>query len=144
MNLLSFNGKLSNHNANLFWRTSKEYEAISFTIEKSIDGIHFSPIASLNGHGNNSQNNYYTFMDPAAISGTVFYRIGMMNTSGKIKYSQVISLSDGSIVFGLENAVNPFMSEINFEIAIPQDAKVEAVLTNIVRQTFKKTNLCSV
>jgi hypothetical protein len=138
VNLLSFNGKMSNHNANLFWRTSKEFEAISFTIEKSIDGIHFSPIASLNGHGNNSQNNYYTFTDPAAISGTVFYRLGMMNTSGKIKYSQVISLSDGSIVFGLVNAVNPFTNEINFEIAIPQDAKVEAVLTNMSGKLLRR------
>jgi hypothetical protein len=141
VNLLSFNGKMSNHKASLFWRTSKEYEAISFTIEKSIDGIHFSPIATLSGHGNNSQNNYYTYLDPTVLSGTAFYRIGMMNTSGRIKYSQVISLSDGSLVFGLMNAVNPFTNEINFEIAAPQNAKIEAVLTNVSgkplrRQTF--------
>jgi hypothetical protein len=138
VNLLSFNGKMMNHNANLSWRTSKEYEAISFTIEKSIDGIHFSPIATLNGHGNNSQNNYYTYTDPAVLFSTAFYRIGMMNTSGKIKYSQVISLADGSIVFGLVNAVNPFTNEINFEIAAPQDAKVEAVLTNISGKPLKR------
>ena len=77
-------------------------------------------------------------MDPAAISGTAFYRIGMMNTSGKIKYSQVISLSDESVVFGLVNALNPFTNEINFEIAVPQDSKVEAVLTNISGKPLRR------
>ena len=87
VNLLSFNGKIINHNGNLFWRTSKEFEPISFTIEKSADGINFAPIASLNGHGNNTENNYYNYTDPSVVSGRVFYRIGMMNSSGKIPHA---------------------------------------------------------
>ncbi|HET9825954.1 MAG TPA: T9SS type A sorting domain-containing protein [Chitinophagaceae bacterium] len=138
VNLLSFNGKITNHNADLFWRTSKEFEAVSFTIEKSLDGVHFSPIASLNGHGNGAQNNYYNYTDPASISGTVFYRIGMMNSSGKIKYSQIISLRDESINFSLVNVINPFTNEVNFEIAVPENATIEAVLTSLSGKPLRR------
>jgi len=138
VNLLSFNGKIISHNANLFWRTSKEYQSISFTIEKSADGINFAPVASLNGHGNNTENNYYNYADPSVVSGRVFYRIGMMNSSGKIKYSQIISLNEEASEFRLNNAVNPFSYELNFEVEVPENTRIDAVLTNLSGKPLRK------
>ncbi|TMI94831.1 MAG: T9SS type A sorting domain-containing protein [Bacteroidetes bacterium] len=139
VDLLSFNGKLSNHNANLLWITSKEFEAISFVVERSADGINFTNVATVDGHGNSSnENNYYTFTDPTAVLGRAFYRIAMKNANGKKKYSQVISLMDEVIDFSLNNILNPFNYELNFEVQVPENTTIEVVLTNLSGKPLRK------
>jgi hypothetical protein len=139
IDLLSFNGKLNNSNANLLWVTSKENEPVSFAIERSNDGVSFSNIGTLNGHGNYpAEINYYDFYDPVAISGKAWYRIAMVNKDGMKKYSRTISLNDKTIEFGLTNVINPFSNELNFEIAAPENARVEVSLVNLSGKIVRK------
>jgi hypothetical protein len=139
MDLLSFNGKIDKGNADLLWITSKENEPVSFNIEKSIDGIHFNSIGTVNGYGNyNAENNYYNFSDPVSISGKLWYRIAMLFDNGKKKYSRIISLKEKATEFGLNNVINPFSHELDFEIEVPENTRVEAMLTNSSGKTVRK------
>ena len=61
-----------------------------------------------------------------------------MNSSGKIKYSQIISLNEEANEFRLNNAVNPFSYELNFEVEVPENTKIDAVLTNLSGKPLRR------
>jgi hypothetical protein len=139
--LLSFNGKLIDGKTNLSWVTSKENEPVYYSIERSNDGNNFSSIGIINGYKNyNAENNYYSFSDPAAVSDKAWYRIAMRNDENKKKYSRIIQLYDKKIEFGLSNVINPFNHELDFEVLVPENARIEAVLTNLSGKPLRKEN----
>ncbi len=138
VDLLSFSGKINNGNAELLWVTSKENEPVSFSIEKSINGSDFNSIGSVKGYGSNNENNYYHFSDPALITGKVWYRIAMINKDGKKKYSRIISLNDKAIEFSFNNVVNPFTHELDFEILVPENSRVDATLISLSGKPVRK------
>lgn len=132
LDLLSFNGKINNNgNAELQWITSKENQPVYFNVEKSVDGITFSNIATIAGHGDNTENNFYNYTDPATISGKVWYRIVMYNEQNYKKYSRTILLNGQTSEFSLNNVVNPFSNELDFEVSVAQNSKVDVVLTSL-------------
>jgi hypothetical protein len=140
-NLLSFSGRLSNGHANLTWITSKESQPISFSVEKSIDGINFSSIGNLNSSRNyNAENNYYSFIDPSISSGKTWYRIVMIATDGK-KYSRIIQLSNEPLTFELTNVINPFKNELDLEISTSANAKIDVALVDLAGKTVMKHSI---
>lgn len=139
LDLLSFSGKINtNGYAGLQWVTSKENQPVNFLVEKSLDGVTFNSIERVNGHGDNATNNFYTYTDPIALSGKVWYRIAMYNDQGNIKYSQVILLNVQSSGFRLNNVVNPFGNELDFEVSVPQNSRIDVVLTNLSGKLVRK------
>ncbi|MFI5188345.1 MAG: T9SS type A sorting domain-containing protein, partial [Chitinophagales bacterium] len=138
VDLLSFNGKNNNGIADLLWVASKETEPVSYNVEKSMDGTIFNSIATVKGHGNANENNYYELTDPAVITGKVWYRIAVVNKDGKKKYSRVILLNDKSIDFGFSNVINPFSNEIDFEISVPENSRIDAILLNSSGKPVRK------
>lgn len=103
-----------------------------------MDGVTFNSIERITGHGDNAQNNFYTYTDPNVIAGKVWYRIAMYNDQGNIKYSRTIALNVQSSGFRLTNVVNPFSNELDFEVAVPQNSKIDAVLTNLSGKLVRK------
>jgi len=141
VNWLSFNGKLADDHAQLFWSTSKEIETVHFDIEKSIDAIHFTKIGSIMGNNDlNSVTNHYSFIDPADFSGKGWYRIVMIGKNGGKKYSQMIKLSNEQINFGLGNIINPFKNQLSFEVITTNNAKIDVLLTDLFGKTVKQKN----
>jgi hypothetical protein len=139
IDLLSFSGKNNNGMADLVWVTSKEDEPVSYHIEKSTDGNHFSDIGTINGHNNSSlDQNYYHFTDPVRISGKVWYRLAIYSNGKFKKYSRVIILSDQTVEFTLSNVINPFSSELDFEVSVPTNSRIDALITNMMGKTVKK------
>jgi len=137
--LLSFNGKLIANNANLSWVTSKENEPVYFNIERSSDGINFKTIGTINGFKNYSaENNYYTFTDPLATTGKVWYRLVMVNDMNMKKYSRIIQLSDQRLEFGLSNVINPFNHELDFDVTVSESSRIEAILTSLSGKTLRR------
>jgi len=140
VDLLSFTGKNNNGNADLQWVTSRENEPVTFNLEKSNDGSAFNSIATVKGHGNNNENNFYQYTDPAAISGQVWYRLALVNKDGKKKYSRIVSLSDQTIDFGFTNVINPFNHELDFAVSVPENARIETLLLNLSGKPVRKEN----
>ncbi|HMG67283.1 MAG TPA: T9SS type A sorting domain-containing protein, partial [Chitinophagaceae bacterium] len=138
VDLLSFSGKINNGNAELLWITSKETSPVYFNVEKSTDGVHFVNIGTVKGYGNASENNYYHFTDPSAIIGRVYYRIAIYDNIGFKRYSRIISLDGNEVEFALNNVINPFNNELDFEILAPQNSRVEAVITNLLGKPVRK------
>ena len=140
--LLSFNGKLVADISNISWITSKEDEPITFNIERSIDGSNFTLAGTVTGNNNYSSSiNYYSFTDPVAVTGKVFYRLAMIGQSGTKKYSRTIQLNNQSKdTFGLVNIINPFNYSIEFDVVSLSDTKIDVQLLDIYGKTVQKNS----
>lgn len=90
--LLSFTGKNNNSENNLFWQTATETNNDFFTLEHSLDGIHFSEIGIINGAGNSNSILNYSFIHKTPTIGINYYRLKQTDFNGSFKYSNIISL----------------------------------------------------
>jgi len=140
LDLLSFNGKLVNGNADLTWVTANEEGSVYFGIEKSLDGINFTGIATVNGRGNNAANNNYQFTDPSKIKGRAWYRLAIYSDKGTKKYSRTVLLVSESEGISLNNVVNPFGNELNFEVSASGNSRINITLVNISGKQVKQEN----
>jgi len=93
LNLLSFSGELANGKTQLQWQTADEVSTDHFEVEKSTDGKHFAPIATIkaDGFGNNS----YSTIDPQPQVGTNYYQLKVVNDDGTVSYSEIITVEVG-------------------------------------------------
>lgn len=144
--MVSFSGQLQNKLAVLNWTTSEETEPLQFDIEKSFNGNSFSTIATVNSHNDyQSEQNNYTYTDPVPLSGVTYYRIRVRNAAGKSKYTKTIQLLTTNDPLSFVTVINPFSSELIFEISSEKSGKAEAELIDpsgriIKRHIFEITN----
>ncbi len=140
--LISFTGRLSDRKAALRWTTTGEDEPLQFDVEKSTDGINFSAIATINSYNDYaSEQSTYSFTDPVPVSGKTFYRIKMRNQAGNTEYSRIIQLYDAEETFSFISVVNPFTSELAFDVAADFTGKAEAELIDATGKIVKRKPL---
>jgi hypothetical protein len=137
--LLSVSGKLIEDKARITWVTSKEQDPIRYSVEKSFDGIHFTSIVIVDGYYNGvSEKNYYTYDDPQAIAGKVFYRIAVLKDQNVKKYSQTITLSLDKINnWEMGAVINPFYNELQYGISSPVAAVAKIELVDNYGKTIR-------
>lgn len=88
LSLISFKAYQSGTGIQTEWKTTQEVNVDRFELERSIDGIHFSKIATLPAKG--KLQNDYTSMDVQPIKGNNFYRLKMIDLDATYKYSSVV------------------------------------------------------
>ncbi len=135
IDLLSFNGKLIDSKAALSWSTSQEHSSVTFIIERSTDGRIFSTAGELPGHNNGKNVNHYSFTDPLSANGKIWYRIIMVTATGKKKHSSIIQLKNGLLDFDLTNIVNPFHSNLTFNISSGHSSMTTIELIDMAGKT---------
>lgn len=147
--LLSVSGTLRNQYATINWISSREEGLVSYLVERSADGRSFSVIDTVAGNRQpHLETNTYAFTDPDAVSNKVYYRIGVLNGTRSLKYSRVIQLNTGNIIFGWGTVVNPFRNELQFDVLSPEngEARIELldasakVIRTVSRPLYNGTN----
>jgi hypothetical protein len=133
--LLSFSGKLVSSKANLSWSTSHEDEPVKFFVERSDDGRNFLKAGEISGYNNGDNTNYYSFIDPQAVVDRSWYRIAMVASTGKKKYSSIIQLSNNMIDFDLTNLINPFAGNLSFDVTVAENSVIVSELIDISGKT---------
>ncbi|MEM8906861.1 MAG: choice-of-anchor L domain-containing protein, partial [Bacteroidota bacterium] len=73
----------------LDWQTASEKDFAYFTIERSLDGQRFVPIAELPGSGDQNLVQTYQHYDTQPQKGDNYYRLKMTDLDGQINYSVV-------------------------------------------------------
>lgn len=91
VNLFQFKAEKQNETAILQWMTASESDMEYYTIERSTNGISFSPIGQVQSANNNAIHTY-SFADNAPMVGTNYYRLKMKGLAGYLKYSSVVSV----------------------------------------------------
>jgi len=88
--LVSFNA-VSNDNTTvqLNWLTALEINNDFFDIEKSVDANNWNTIANIQGAGNSSIEQQYSYIDNAPAQGANYYRLRQCDYDGTCQYSPI-------------------------------------------------------
>lgn len=118
VDILQFTGGLKNASANLHWVTSSEINVSKYAVERSIDGINFTGVATL--PAKLSTTNDYNFIDGLQNinSKNIYYRLQMIDADGKYKFSAVLKISTtNQINKAVSVSPNPVTNKMNVSIS---------------------------
>ena len=91
--LTSFSAEPDGEDVLLTWSTASELNNDFFSIERSADGVSFSEIATISGHGTTNGFSFYRQVDFDPLKGTSYYRLKQVDMDGSEKYSRVRSVN---------------------------------------------------
>jgi len=91
VHLLGFTAVKATGGIQVSWQTENEHDNTVFTLEKSIDkGQTFATAATLTSSASGS----YGYFDLASVTGTVLYRLKIVDFCGAITYSNVVTVNN--------------------------------------------------
>jgi hypothetical protein len=90
---LDFYAREVNREIQLHWKTGSEQHTKSFIIERSADGLRFTPIGEVAAAGNSSSVRTYSFTDLTPLKGKSFYRIRQLDLDGQFSYSKMVGIN---------------------------------------------------
>ncbi|MBK9097017.1 MAG: M28 family peptidase [bacterium] len=127
--LLAFNASVIGSQVQLLWSTASELNNLGFEIQRSVnDQDNFSTIAFVDGNGNSTEINYYSFTDNPQLTGVnqIFYRLKQVDLDGSFSYSDVVSVTyDVPAEFVLsQNFPNPFNPSTRINYFVPKESFV--------------------
>ncbi len=118
--MTEFTVQKQNNDALLKWSTISETKLDRFDIERSLDGMDFSRMGSVNGNGTTTDLNNYQYNDPLnTTSNIIYYRLKAIDIDGKIMYSKIIALRLNGLLT-LNNFTvypNPFTNNLKLQIS---------------------------
>jgi hypothetical protein len=90
--LVNFKGHLAENYVRLNWQTTTEVNTDHFVVERSRDGIHFTPVATVKAQGNTTDVQSYQARDtnPPSLS---YYRPKIVDADRRFQYSRIINIS---------------------------------------------------
>jgi|GEM_PF-1020429 len=143
--LVSFNGQRDNSGQiNLRWKAMDHENFSHFEVEKRDDNGQFRKTGQVSGIANSTAQQDYSFRQNDPRSGTIYYRLKMVDLDGKFEYSNIISikgLKDESFVKLLQN---PIKAHILLELTNPSKESFTASLYSLNGSLIKKWNIGAV
>jgi hypothetical protein len=127
--LLAFSASINNSTVQLNWSTASELNNQGFEIERAIDEAeNFVTVGFVNGKGNSTEINYYSFSDQPELNGVnkLYYRLKQVDFDGTFSYSPVVNVNyDVPTAFVLnQNYPNPFNPATRISYFVPKDGFV--------------------
>jgi hypothetical protein len=137
---LNINGHLNVlKQAYINWQV-QENNVDQYIVEKSINGISFSPLANINSRGNGTNN--YSFTDANVLQSIAYFRIKQVDKNGSVFYSTIIKLSnvDNDVLSIYPNPVKDVFTLKAYQSLLNTNATIVNANGAIVKQ-IKITNL---
>jgi hypothetical protein len=133
--LISFDAKpKANKSVDLKWSTASEIGNAFFTIERSLNGREFTPIANIQGAGDSDDIIHYSFEDLFPRNGTSYYRLRQNDFNGEFEYSEVkrvvISAAEASATFNVYP--NPIKNgeKLNLAYSVSNTQEIEVQIVS--------------
>ncbi|UII29527.1 T9SS type A sorting domain-containing protein [Fulvivirga maritima] len=76
----------------LYWATATEENNDYFTIYRSLDGIEWTEIATVQGSGSTNTEHDYSYDDDVINQGIIYYRLAQTDYNGKTEIFDIISV----------------------------------------------------
>ena len=135
MSLLTFEAEVSGQEVELKWLTTMELDNNEFVIERSTDGLTFTPIGSKPGAGNSNELLSYRFKDPKPALGTNYYRVKLRDIHGVEELSMVTPVNVeaiGARLISIGSPLpNPFVNMFEVQYSVPQTGKALVKLRSV-------------
>ncbi|UII29172.1 T9SS type A sorting domain-containing protein [Fulvivirga maritima] len=114
---LYVNAVSENNSVKIEWATGSELNNDFFTIERSVDGLTFQEIGTVNGAGNSTETIEYLFEDFSPNSGANYYRVKQTDFDGQYDYSELVHIFNEQ-VRSLEVSAypNPVTDQLNVRV----------------------------
>lgn len=127
--LLSFSAQQFKNEAQLQWRASSTDEHEYFVVEKSNDGRKFNAIGTVQVKGVGDFT--YSFKDPLATK--TFYRLKLVDVSGKTTNSQIVYVQPGGNIPGMIQKVYPIPADhiVNTQLSSTKEENATLTLTDM-------------
>jgi len=93
VDLTDFTAQKRNKETLLNWKTQSEVNNDRFDIERSIDGLNFTKIGEVKGHGNVNAEISYGFTDKDPALGLNYYRLKQFDYDGRSALSEIRQVS---------------------------------------------------
>lgn len=138
--LTHFSAKPMSQHITLVWSTASEKNNAYFAIERSRNGVDFSPIGQVKGNGTTQSTHDYGFVDTdVATEGVYYYRLKQVDTDGTATYSAVLSaqLKDATQVKVYPTAVRH--NVVNIETSNDKQPTTVVDMTGRVLKQFATT-----
>lgn len=136
--LISFDVSKSDDNTNILdWITASEQNNAKFEIERSSDGFSFTKIGEVDGSGNSSVAQLYSYVDNSPENGYNYYRLKQIDFDNNFSYSEIKRIVNKSTNF---NAVYSQNCD-NIIVHLDSDEDdFDILLTDITGKLISTTN----
>ncbi|RYZ51926.1 MAG: T9SS type A sorting domain-containing protein, partial [Sphingobacteriales bacterium] len=127
VNLVSFEGSTKGEDVQLIWSTASEKNADRFVVQRSQDGSRFDGIDAVSAQAFAEGNKIYEYTDIAAFSksGSLYYRLQIVDKDGSFKYSRVLKMTKEGLQKGcLTMAPNTVQAATNISFSLSMPATV--------------------
>ena len=129
--LVKFDAAKQGNGALVTWATASEANSAYYVIEKSTDGVNFSPVGRVNASGNSSAVQNYSFVDPSISSGITYYQLVEYDINGASQHSAIKAVSKD----GASNVtVVPNPNNGTFVVAMNDNSKARITVLNALGQ----------
>ncbi|HTL09806.1 MAG TPA: T9SS type A sorting domain-containing protein [Chitinophagaceae bacterium] len=112
VHLLQFSASILNQNALVKWTTSDEINVHYYEVQRSDDGFSFYTIGQLPAR-NLTAVQQYSFTDTKALNTVTYYRLKSVDTDGKTKLSDIVTLNSNTITERTMAVANPAHSSLH-------------------------------
>lgn len=117
-----FEATYKDHAAHLTWQTQTETNNAYFEIEHSLDGRAFEPLSKIEGTGNSTHPQNYSYHHNKMAEGVNYYLLKQVDLNGTFEYSEVVSLIHKTTSISLYP--NPVQDRLNVQLEQDMPIKV--------------------
>lgn len=105
------------------WTNLTEKDVTRYVVERSSNGVSFSPVAEVLARGNQSNAEQYASFDANPVSGANYYRVTAIEITGKTIYSNIMKVDMGQQDKVLSLYPNPVKNhQVNFTFSSQRGA----------------------
>lgn len=141
--ITDFFGTTVNDNNMLNWSVMNNNEIRFFEVERSIDGINFFPLQTINSVASDFPSVNYKYVDDDVPEGSnnAYYRLKIINVANQVSYGKIIRLSiNGSLNGRVKIFPNPVTDKLQVSIYAPYRQNVELFIYDgsgrLMRSTY--------
>jgi hypothetical protein len=117
ISLVNFNARLVQNVVELDWTTALEKNAAYFSVQRSVDGLHFEEIGTLEAEENSTIEQSYSFTDIDIMTNrqnnsSVLYRLELFDKDNTSQLSETVAINLSTTVDDITMFPNPTQGQI--------------------------------
>ena len=135
--LIDFKAVTATKDISLSWKTSSETNNKGFELQRSNNGADWYPVTFINGVGESTTIQNYSYTDKSLAPGLYYYRVKQVDRDGKSKNSSVVTASVSGKGQVLLYAANPITDAGTIRFDLPTAQKVRLSLIDVAGREVK-------